>query len=76
MVGTPSTGALGEGSNFMVPGGLGIGLTGTSVTFADGTQVQKVGIQPDIVVAPTLAGVRAGRDEVLERAIAFLLDQR
>ena len=75
MVGTATTGALGEGSNFSVPGGLGIGLTGTSVTFADGRAVQKVGVEPDIVVAPTLAGVRAGRDEVLERAIVFLRER-
>jgi C-terminal processing protease CtpA/Prc len=76
MIGTPTTGALGEGSNFSVPGGLGIGLTGTSVTFADGTVVQRVGIQPDIVAAPTIAGVRANRDEVLDRAIEFLLREK
>ena len=26
-----------------------------------------VGVTPDVPVAPTLAGLRAGRDEVLER---------
>jgi C-terminal processing protease CtpA/Prc len=73
MIGSPTTGALGEGSNFTVPGGLSIGLTGTSVTFADGTAVQRVGVQPDVVATPTIAGIRAGRDEVLERAIEFLV---
>lgn len=76
MIGTPTAGALGEGSNFTVPGGLGIGLTGTAMTFADGTAVQRVGVQPDIMVAPTIAGIRANRDEVLERAVEFLLRGR
>jgi hypothetical protein len=26
-----------------------------------------VGVEPDVALAPTLAGVRAGRDELLER---------
>ena len=34
----------------------------------DGRQLQRVGLQPDIVIAPTLAGIRAGKDEVLDRA--------
>jgi hypothetical protein len=71
MIGTPTTGALGEGSNFTVPGGIVIGLTGTSVA-VNGRYVQRVGVQPDIVVAPTIAGIRAGRDEVLDRAVEFL----
>src|SRR5690606_41943500 len=73
MIGTPTAGALGEGSNFTVPGGLGIGLTGNAMTFADGTAVQSVGVQPDILVPSTIAGIRANRDEVLERAVEFLL---
>jgi hypothetical protein len=71
MIGTPTTGALGEGTNFTVPGGIFIGLTGTSVT-VNARYVQRVGVQPDILVAPTIAGIRARRDEVLERAIEFL----
>ncbi len=31
---------------------------------------QRIGIVPDIEVRPTLAGIRAGRDEVLDAAIA------
>jgi C-terminal processing protease CtpA/Prc len=75
MIGTPTTGALGEGSNFTVPGGIGIGLTGTSVA-VDGRYVQRVGVQPDIVAVPTIAGIRARRDEILERAIEFLTKGR
>ena len=38
----------------------------------DGKQFQRVGLVPEIEVKPTIAGIRAGRDEVLERAVAFI----
>jgi len=31
-----------------------------------------VGLKPDVEVLPTIAGIRAGRDEVLEKALAYL----
>jgi C-terminal processing protease CtpA/Prc len=71
-IGSPTAGANGDVTNFSVPGGFRIGFTGHDVRHADGRQLQRVGIQPHVHVAPTVAGLRAGRDEVLERAIAFL----
>ena len=35
-------------------------------------QLQRVGVQPDISVAPTIRGIREGRDEVLEAAVKYL----
>jgi hypothetical protein len=32
----------------------------------------RVGLLPDIEAHPTVAGIRAGRDEILERAIAYI----
>ena len=46
-------------------------FTGQAVRHADGRQLQQLGIQPTIPVTPTIAGVRAGRDELLERALAW-----
>jgi hypothetical protein len=34
--------------------------------------LQRVGLLPDIEVKPTIQGIREGRDEVQERAIAYL----
>jgi hypothetical protein len=42
------------------------------VRHADGRQLQRIGLIPDVPVVPTLAGIRSGRDEVLERAIQYL----
>ncbi len=71
-IGTPSAGADGDISNIALPGGISVSFSGYEVRHADGRQLQRVGLQPDIKVAPTIKGIRAGRDEVLERAVAFL----
>ncbi|MGD0695752.1 MAG: hypothetical protein ABSB82_12945 [Terriglobia bacterium] len=34
---------------------------------------QRIGIVPDVVVRPTIAGIRSGRDEVLEETIRQIL---
>lgn len=69
VIGTPSQGANGDVTNVALPGGLNVGFSGHDVRWADGKRLQRVGIVPDIAVAPTVAGLAAGRDEPLERAI-------
>jgi C-terminal processing protease CtpA/Prc len=71
-VGSATTGANGDVTWFMAPGGLRIGFSGHDVRWRDGRQLQRVGLKPDIAVQPTIEGIRAGRDEVLERAVAFI----
>ena len=71
-VGTTTAGADGDVTNLVLPGGITASFSGQSVRHADGRQLQQVGIQPTIHVAPTIAGVAAGRDEVLEAAVEFL----
>ena len=71
-VGTPTTGANGDVTFMVLPGNLAVSFTGHNVRHADGRQLQRVGIQPDIKVAPTVRGVAAGRDEVLEAAVKHL----
>jgi hypothetical protein len=47
-------------------------FTGQGVSHADERQLQRGGLQPDVEVLPTLAGIRAGRKEVLDAAIDYL----
>ena len=72
LIGSPTHGANGDVTVMRLPGGLRMSFTGQEVRHADGRQLQKVGIQPEVVVRPTLAGLRAGKDEVLDRALAWL----
>ena len=71
-IGSPTAGADGDVTNFCVPGGFFIYFTGQAVRHADGRQLQRVGLVPDVEVHPTLKGIRAGRDEVLEKALEYL----
>jgi C-terminal processing protease CtpA/Prc len=72
IVGSPTMGANGDVTTVVLPGGLHATFSGHDVRHADGRQLQRLGLQPDVVVRPTLAGIRAGRDEVLEHALQIL----
>jgi C-terminal processing protease CtpA/Prc len=71
-IGSPTNGANGDVTTMLLPGGINVNFSGHDVRHADGRQLQRLGIQPHIKVEPTIAGVRSGRDEVLEKAIEFL----
>ena len=40
--------------------------------YPDGSQLQRIGVIPDIGAQPTIDGIRSGRDEILERAVRYL----
>jgi C-terminal processing protease CtpA/Prc len=71
-IGSPTAGANGDVTVVTLPGGVWVRFSGHDVRHADGRQLQRMGLQPDVLVRPTIAGLRAGRDEVLERAVAWL----
>ncbi|HEX2687970.1 MAG TPA: S41 family peptidase [Kofleriaceae bacterium] len=70
-IGTHTHGSNGDITAIRIPGGWRMWFTGQAVRHVDGRQLQQVGIQPTIVAEPTIAGIRAGKDEVLDRAIQF-----
>lgn len=72
IVGEPSAGANGNNSLFALPGGYAVSWTAMRVTNRDGSQHHLIGVRPTIPVSRSLAGVRAGRDELLERALAVV----
>jgi len=71
-IGTPSAGANGDVTNFVVPGGITINFSGHDVRHANGGKLQRLGLQPSVTVAPSIRGIREGRDEVLEKAIEYV----
>lgn len=77
IVGGTTAGTNGNIASFVTPGGFSVGFTGMRVTRHDGHAPHHlVGVKPDVAVAPTLAGLRAGRDEVLERGLAICAPAR
>jgi C-terminal processing protease CtpA/Prc len=72
VIGSTTAGADGNVSFFYLPGGIKTCITGIGVYYPDGTETQRVGIVPDIVVKPTIQGIREGRDELVEKAIEII----
>ncbi len=68
-IGSQTSAADGNVFTFKLPGGYETMLTGLGVFYPGGGETQRVGINVDVEVLPTLAGIRAGKDEVLERAM-------
>jgi C-terminal processing protease CtpA/Prc len=75
-VGTPTSGANGDVTVAVLPGNVRVWFSGHDVRHSDGRQLQRLGIQPDIRVEPTIEAIRQGRDEVLDAAVDYLKRQR
>ena len=68
-VGAATSGTNGNLNRVRLITGHAMSWTGLQVLRPDGSQRFGVGVAPTIPVHRTIAGVRAGRDEVLEAAI-------
>ncbi len=73
VVGSTTAGADGNVSPIALPGGLRTAISGIGVFYPDKRPTQRVGIVPDVEVRPTIAGIRAGRDEVIEEGLRQIL---
>lgn len=69
VIGSTTAGADGNVSAIPLPGGFRSMISGIGVFYPDKKPTQRIGIIPNREVRPTIAGIRDGRDEVLEAAI-------
>lgn len=69
IVGSNTAGSNGNAQFLNLPGDFRVIYTGMRVIGPDGEPFQGHGIEPDVRVRPTINGLQAGRDEVLERAL-------
>ena len=72
IVGAPTAGTNGNIAEITTPTGCHTLFTAMRVVKRDGRQHHLVGIQPTIPASQTIAGVIAGRDEVLETALRYV----
>jgi hypothetical protein len=73
VVGSNTAGADGNIAEIPLPGQERTSFSGLGVFYPDGTATQRIGLRPDVVVRPTVAGIAAGRDEVFDAAVVALL---
>lgn len=71
-LGSQTSGADGNVARIVLPGGYSTYLTGLGIFYPDNAPTQRVGVKIDKVLRPTSQGIAAGRDEVLEAAIAYI----
>ncbi len=72
IVGSSTAGTNGSIRAVTLPSGSTVTFTGMKVTRHDGSRFHLEGIRPTIPIEPTVAGIRAGRDEVLDRALGSI----
>jgi len=72
LLGSQTAGADGNTTPITLPGGLKTLMTGIGIYYPNGRETQRVGLAIDVPVRPTVAGLRAGRDELLDRAIELI----
>jgi C-terminal processing protease CtpA/Prc len=72
IVGSPTAGTSGHVSDFRLPGDYTVTWTGMPAASPDGSPQRGTGVELTVPVARTIAGVAAGRDEALEKAIELL----
>ena len=68
-IGSTTAGADGNVSRISLPGQIFTYGTFLGTYYPDYTPTQRVGIIPDFEVHPTIAGIREGRDELMEFAL-------
>ncbi|MFC2132777.1 S41 family peptidase [Bacteroidota bacterium] len=69
VIGSQTAGADGDVSRFFLPGNINITYTGIGIFYPDGTETQRIGIKPDIVILPTIESIKNGKDLLMEKAI-------
>ena len=70
-IGSQTSGADGNTSQVNLVGGFKTWITGIGIFYPDGRETQRKGVNIDIEIKPTVLGLSEGRDEVLEKAIAY-----
>jgi hypothetical protein len=72
VIGSTTAGADGNVSSIYLPGGIMTMISGLGVFYPDGRATQRKGIKIDMIVKPTIEGIKKGKDELLEKAIEII----
>jgi C-terminal processing protease CtpA/Prc len=73
LVGTPAFPLFSSYTTVLdVPGGIKVHFSGQIPRWPGGKLLYPDGVQPDVEARPTVAGLRAGKDEVLQAAVEYL----
>lgn len=74
VLGRPSAGTDGDIRIFMLPGKIKTAISGIGIFDPEKKPTQRIGLQPDIRLDPTIGGLMEGRDEYIEKAVELIID--
>jgi len=72
IIGSATAGSNGNVAEIIAPSGCRVTFTGARVTRLDHSRFHLIGVQPTIPAHATIAGILAGRDEVVDQALAYV----
>jgi C-terminal processing protease CtpA/Prc len=72
LIGTASAGSVSDTETIDLPGQITVTFSTSDVRSANGGKLQRLGLQPTLVVPVTVGDLRSGKDEPLAKAIEFL----
>ena len=75
IIGSTTAGADGDVSSITLPGNISTLISGIGIYYPDLTETQRIGVEINIVVKPTIKGIKEGVDEPLKAAIDFINKQ-
>ncbi|PKV52797.1 C-terminal processing protease CtpA/Prc [Aquimarina sp. MAR_2010_214] len=75
VIGSQTAGADGNISKINLPGNISTMISGLGVYYPNGDETQGIGIVPDVQVNLTIEGIKSGKDEILESAKQYILNE-
>ncbi|ACX65392.1 S41 family peptidase [Paenibacillus sp. Y412MC10] len=72
VLGRPTAGADGNLFRITLPGNIKTAISGIGIFYPDKKPTQRIGVQPDIRLDPTIEGIMEGRDEYVEKAVEII----
>lgn len=75
VMGENSVGSDGDVAYLPLPGGMNMSFTSCGIYTPEMGQTQRIGLSPDIEVYPTVEGIKEGKDELKEAAVAYIQEQ-
>ncbi len=76
VMGENSIGGNGDVVFLPLPGGKTLMFSGLGVYTPEGSQTQRIGLSPDIYIEQTIEGIKEGRDEYIEAAVKYILENQ
>ena len=73
-IGSQTVGGFYNSNQIVFPGNISTRMTNTYTRSYNGRELQLDGVPIDIEVKPTIAGIKAGRDELYEKAVELILN--